>query len=132
MRALLFSADERTAQVLTPLLAEFGFEVERCSEIIAAVEKLTTQAFPAVLADWTGELEAEFLLKTAHELKRNKPSFTLAIVEPKDASAASQAGADGVLMKPIAVEVARNTLLAARDLIECAPSAGPARAQHEG
>ncbi|PYX85496.1 MAG: hypothetical protein DMG68_17965 [Acidobacteria bacterium] len=114
---LLFASDERTARFLAPVLCELEFEVEHCKEIFAAVEKLTSRSYQAIIADWTQELEASFFLKTARELKPTKSAFMLAIVEEKNVRAAFQVGVNGVLVKPVAAAQARNTLLAARELI---------------
>jgi TonB family protein len=119
-RALLFSPDKRVEPVVAPLFAELGLEVQQCNEIFAAVEQLTQQHFVAVLADWTQELEAAFFLKTACELKSNKPGCALAVVEQKDIDAALQMGADGVLTKPLIPAQIRNTL-SALDLANLVP-----------
>lgn len=116
-RVLLFASDERTARWLTPVLTELEFEVEHCQEIFAAIERITSRSYQAVISDWTQELEASFFLKTARELKSTKSAFTLAIVEEKKIQAALQAGVSGVLQKPLAAEQVRNTLLAAREAI---------------
>lgn len=116
-RVLLFASDERTARWLMPLLSELQFEVEHCPEIFAAIERLTSRSYQAIIADWTQELEAGFFLKTARELKPTKSVFTLAVVDEKNVTAAFQVGVNGVLQKPVAIEQARNTLLSARQLI---------------
>lgn len=116
-RVLLFAPDERTARQLAPLLSELQFEVEHCPEIFAAIERLTARSYQAIIAEWTQELEASFLLKTARELKPTKTVFTLAVVDEKNVQAAFQVGVNGILQKPLAVEQARNTLLSARELI---------------
>src|SRR5215471_4621093 len=116
-RVLLFASDERTARLLTPLLSELQFEVEHCPEIFAAIERLTSRSYQAIIADWTQELEAGFFLKTARELKPTKSVFTLAVVDQKNVTAAFQVGVNGVLQKPVAIEQARNTLQSARELI---------------
>lgn len=116
-RVLLFASDERTARLLTPLLSELEFEVEHCAEIFAAVERLTSRSYQAIIADWTEELETSFFLKTARELKTTKSVFILAIVAEKNVQAAFQVGVNGVLQKPLVLEQARNTLLSARERV---------------
>lgn len=111
LRAILFSSDEQIAQTLAPVFAEFGVEVEPCSEIFAAVERMTTGGFDAVVADWSEELEASFFLKTARELKCVKDALALAVVQQKDVDEAFQLGVDGVLIKPLTSAQVRNALL---------------------
>jgi len=111
-RGLLFSPDERIAHLITPVFGELGIELQRCSEIFAAVEQLTRHDLTIIIADWTQELEASFFLKTARELKTTKPSCLLAIVSERDIDSALQLGADGVLTKPLISAQVRNTLSA--------------------
>ena len=49
-QALLFCPDEKTARTVTQVLSELDFTIEPCSEPFAAVKKLTTQHFDAVVA----------------------------------------------------------------------------------
>jgi protein TonB len=122
-RALLFASDEQATRLLTPILVELGLEIEECKEIFSAVEKLTTQSYQIVIADWTQELEASFFLKTARELKSRKTTFALAVVEEKDVDAALQLGVGGVINKPVNVDQAREALLAARNNVASASAA---------
>jgi len=50
-QALLFCPDEKTARTVTQVLNELDFTIEPCSEPFAAVKKLTTQHFDAVVVD---------------------------------------------------------------------------------
>ena len=74
-KALIFSSDQETSRLLNQALIEFGFDVESCVEIFAAVEKLTSRGFELIVADWDDGVEASFLLKTARELKANTEAF---------------------------------------------------------
>lgn len=110
--SLLFSSDQETSRLLRQALYELEFEVEHCSEIFAAVEKLTSKSYDVIVTDFDDGLEASFLLKTSRELKANSGAFTLAITSDRDAnSAARKVGADLVLNKPIVTEVAKYSLL---------------------
>src|SRR5215470_3887004 len=109
-RAVLFSSNEGIAEVLIPVFAEFGIEIEQCGEIFAAVERMTAGGFEAVIADWSEDLEATFFLKTARELKCVKSAFALAVVEQKDVDEAFKLGIDGVLIRPLTSEQVRNAL----------------------
>ncbi len=110
--SLLFSSDQETSRQLRQALYELEFEVQHCSEIFAAVEKLTNKSFDVIVTDFDDGLEASFLLKTSRELKANSRAFTLAITSDRDANAAARkVGADLVLNKPIVTEVAKYSLL---------------------
>jgi CheY-like chemotaxis protein len=110
--SLLFSSDEETSRVLIQALRELEFEVEHCSEIFAAVQRLTSRKLEVIVADWDDGLEASFLLKTSRELKSNNAAFTVAVVSGREAEAAARhLSVDCVLIKPFTVEQSKYALL---------------------
>ena len=118
LHLLLFSSDSKTAAQLGQLLAEREIEVEVCSEILRAVEELTTRSFDAVISDWDEGAEGGFLVKTARELKCTRDCLTLAIVsDAGGATNAIQSGAHGVIHRPVAVDEVDHAVSALRDLI---------------
>ena len=138
-QALLFCQDEKTARTVTQVLTELDFQVDACSETFAAVKKLTSQAFEAVVVDCQNEENAGLLLKTARNSASNQASLMVAVVEGQaGVAAAFRIGANLVLTKPIAIEQARGTLRVARGLLRknsasavanTAPAAVPAAAK---
>jgi len=100
-KSLIFSSDQETSRQLSQVLYEFGFEVEHCPEIFAAVEKLTSHSYQVIAADWDDGVEASFLLKTARELKANVEAFAIAVARPEAVPMAKRSGANIVLNKPI-------------------------------
>ena len=117
-QALLFCQDEKTARTVTQVLNELEFQVDPCTETFAAVKKLTSQAFEAVVVDCQNEENASLLLKTARNSVSNQASLMVALVEGQaGVAAAFRIGANLVLTKPIAVEQARGTLRVARGLL---------------
>jgi protein TonB len=125
--ALLFCHDEKTARTITQVLNELEFQVEPSSEAFAAVKKLTTQAFDAVVVDCQSEENASLLLKAARNSASNQASLMVALVEGQaGVAAAFRIGANLVLTKPIAVEQARSTLRVARGLLRKNAGATPA------
>ncbi len=100
-KALLFSSDQETAWQLSQTLNELGFEVHHCVEIFASVERVTSDIFAVIVADWDDGVEASFLLKTARELKSNSGAFAVALAQPETLPAARRAGANLVLTKPL-------------------------------
>ncbi len=133
-QALLFCQDEKTARTVTQVLNELEFQVDPCVETFAAVKKLTSQAFEAVVVDCQNEENASLLLKTARNSVSNQASLMVALVEGQaGVAAAFRIGANLVLTKPIAVEQARGTLRVARGLLRkntggAAPVASAAQA----
>ncbi len=109
-RALLFSPDDRASATVQQALLSMRCEVERCADIFAAIERLTTHEFGIVVVDWREELEAGFLLRTARDLKSNSTAFALALAEPHQLVLPSESRADAVLAKPFTAEDATAAL----------------------
>lgn len=117
-QALLFCPDEKTARTVTQVLTELEFTIEPCSEPFAAVKKLSTQHFDAVVVDCDNEQNATLLFKSARNSASNQSSLAVAVVEGQAGVAkAFRIGANLVLTKPINVEQAKGTLRVARGLL---------------
>ena len=117
-QALLFCQDEKTARTIAQVLSELDFQVDPCPETFAAVKKLTSQPFEAIVVDCQNEENASLLLKTARNSASNQAALMVAVVEGQaGVAAAFRIGANLVLTKPIAVEQARGTLRVARGLL---------------
>src|SRR5215468_7142425 len=107
-QALLFCPDEKTARTVTQVLTELDFTIEQCSEPFAAVKKLTTQHFDAVVVDCDNEQNATLLFKSARNSALNQSSLAVAVVEGQAGVAkAFRVGGNLVLTKPINVEQAK-------------------------
>src|SRR5206468_396305 len=118
-QALLFCADEKTAGLVTQVLNELEFSVELANEPFAAVKRLTTQHFDAVVVDCENEQNASLLFKSARNSGPNKTSLAFAVVEGQPGIAkAFRIGANLVLTKPINVEQSKGTLRVARGLLK--------------
>src|SRR5882672_2903053 len=126
-QALLFCADEKTAGLVTQVLNELEFSVEPANEPFAAVKRLTTQHFDAVVVDCENEQNASLLFKSARNSGPNKTSLAVAVVEGQPGIAkAFRIGANLVLTKPINVEQSKGTLRVARGLLKKGEAAKPA------
>lgn len=108
-RALLFSPDDATNALMQEVLSSLACEVDSCSDIFAAIERLTNFSFKVIVVDWREELEASFLLKTARELKANRDAFTLAVLAPHQLLPAD-AHVSASITKPFTVEDATAAL----------------------
>src|SRR6202140_2572275 len=117
-QALLFCPDEKTARTVTQVLSELEFSVEACSEPFAAVKKLMSQHFDAVVVDCDNEQNATLLFKSARNSTSNQASLAVAVVEGQAGVAkAFRIGANLVLTKPINIEQAKGTLRVAGGLL---------------
>jgi TonB family protein len=125
LRLLLFSSDSDIALVLGNLLAESDMQVESCSEMLVSLEKLTRGNFDLIVVDWDDGAEADFLLKTARELKSTRECLAMALVsDPASAASAVQAGAHGILNKPVVPDQVQETLATIRELIAARQNGG--------
>lgn len=135
-KALLFCPDEKTARTVTQVLTELDFSVEPCGEPFAAVKKLTSEHFDALVVDGDNQQNATLLFKTARNSGLNQNSLAVAIVEGQSGVAkAFQIGANLVLTKPINVEQSKGTLRVARGLLrktEAAKTTGATSAADHG
>ena len=126
-QALLFCPDDKTARILTQVLGELEFSVEACTEPFAAVKKLMSQHFDALVVDCDNEQNATLLFKSARNSTSNQASLAVAIVEGQAGVAkAFRIGANLVLTKPINVEQSKGTLRVARGLLRKGEPGKPA------
>jgi protein TonB len=117
-QALLFCPDDKTARTVTQVLNELEFEVDPCIEPFAAVKKLMSGHFDALVVDCDNEQNATLLFKSARNSTSNQTSLAVAIVEGQAGVAkAFRIGANLVLTKPINVEQSKGTLRVARGLL---------------
>jgi len=126
-QALLFCPDDKTARTVTQVLSELEFSVEACTEPFAAVKKLMSQHFDALVVDCDNEQNATLLFKSARNSTSNQASLAVAIVEGQAGVAkAFRIGANLVLTKPINVEQSKGTLRVARGLLRKGDPGKPA------
>ncbi len=117
-QALLFCPDEKLARVVSQVFSELDFAIEPVHEPFAAVKKLMTQRYDAIVVDCENEQNASLLFKSARNSSSNQSSLAIAVVEGQAGVAKSyRIGANLVLTKPINVEQAKGTLRVARGLL---------------
>src|SRR6202795_4948624 len=117
-QALLFCPDEKLARVVSQVFSELDFTVEPVHEPFAAVKKLMSQRYDAIVVDCENEQNASLLFKSARNSSSNQSSLAIALVEGQAGVAkAYRIGANLVLTKPINVEQAKGTLRVARGLL---------------
>jgi periplasmic protein TonB len=128
-QALLFCPDEKLARVVSQVFSELDFTVEPVHEPFAAVKKLMSQRYDAIVVDCENEQNASLLFKSARNSSSNQSSLAIALVEGQAGVAkAYRIGANLVLTKPINVEQAKGTLRVARGLLRKNSDAASANA----
>src|SRR6202047_1954167 len=126
-QALLFCPDEKLARVVSQVFSELDFTVEPVHEPFAAVKKLMSQRYDAIVVDCENEQNASLLFKSARNSSSNQSSLAIALVLGQACVAkAYRIGANLVLTKPINVEQAKGTLRVARGLLRKGEPAKPA------
>src|SRR5690349_9259470 len=117
-KSLLYCPDDKTATVVTQVLNELDFTVDRAAEAFAAVKRLTDEHFDALVVDCHDEQDASLLFKAARNSAHNSSSLSVAVVEGQAGVAkAFRIGANLVLTKPINIEQSKGTLRVARGLL---------------
>jgi len=96
---------------MTQAFEELELEVESCSDIFSALEKVTGQSFDIILADLDQGPEAGFLLKTARELKLNRNAFAFAVASGTAYAKPEDFGVELVMAKPIIPNQVKYALL---------------------
>jgi periplasmic protein TonB len=117
-QALLFCPDEKLASVVSQVFSELDFSIDAVHEPFAAVKRLMSQRYDAIVVDSENEQNASLLFKSARNSGSNQSSLAIALVEGQMGVAkAYRIGANLVLTKPINVEQAKGTLRVARGLL---------------
>jgi len=116
-RALLVTKDDQAAEVLAPVLQNFGLRVQCCGYSDAAC-LVTEQRFQAVLVDFDDPHSATLILQNISSGSENHP-ITVALLRDKNkVRNVFGVGANFVLYKPLSAEQAETTLRAATALIK--------------
>ncbi len=106
-RALLFSKSPETNTAMTAACKSLGIFTEVCSDIFNAIEKGKTRPFSCVIADWSDQPEASFLLKRARESSLNQDTVAVAIVDNEPTAAEMRDNRlDFLIYRPISADEA--------------------------
>ena len=92
-------------------MLELDLEVRHAGEIFAAIRQLTSRSFDLIVADLDDGPEAEFLLRSALELRINRDAIVLAVASEPHNLIAPYDRADLVLSKPLIPEQIKYSLL---------------------
>jgi DNA-binding response OmpR family regulator len=126
-KALLFCPEQKTLRTVTQILSELDFEIEACHEPFAAVKRLTTEHFDAIVVDCENQQNATLLFKSSRHSSSNRAALSIAVVEGQaGVASAFRIGANLVLTKPINVEQSKGTIRVARGLLRKSDASKPA------
>lgn len=116
--ALLVCSHEDSARALQPVLEGLGTHVERHRDTMAALGRLWTARYDAVIVDCEGGGDEAEVVREVREVGLNKTAITIAVIgqddDPDDAYAL---GAHFVLQKPLQRVRVERMLRAAHVLI---------------
>ncbi|MFZ0798245.1 MAG: PilZ domain-containing protein [Terriglobales bacterium] len=119
LKALLFSADEKTVRILRRVLGDLEINIEHCSTADAAIRLITRQRFESIIVDVGNTEEAGNVLRGAKAAPANKRALAIVLVESAiGMKGGFEMGAHFVLHKPFAVERAKASFRAVRALMK--------------
>jgi PAS domain S-box-containing protein len=111
LSVLLVEDHEDTAQVMQNVLRQLGHEVELCSTVAAACQKLETQEFDIILSDiGLPDGTGIDLIKAARAIVQTPAVALTGYGMAEDVERCRQAGFDEHLTKPIDIERLQQTL----------------------
>jgi ActR/RegA family two-component response regulator len=114
LKGLLFSTDAQVLDVMNQVLDNFEIETEVCHEPASALDAVTTTKVDTLIMDWTGSDESIQILSAMRNSQQNAKSTVLAMVNGNsEMQAATHAGANFIVYKPMNVDQATRFLRAA-------------------
>jgi DNA-binding response OmpR family regulator len=117
-RALLVTKDDQAAEVLIPVLSNYGLSPQCCG-YSDAVCLVTEQKFQAVLVDYDDPHSAALVLHNLSSTPFQTNAVTVALLSDKNkVRSVFGAGANFILYKPVSETQALSTLRAATALIK--------------
>jgi len=118
LTSLLVCDDTRTLEVLSRVLLDLEVSVEQCSDFDAALSRLTTEPFDAIVLDCKHEASAMELAVNARHSPSNQGTLIVALVDSENKVRELFAkGINFVLYKPVSLERAGASLRAAHELM---------------
>ena len=100
--ALFVAPQEESARALLPILQQLGTHVERHTDAMAALTRLWTTHYDAVIVDCEGRGDEAEVVREVHEAGINRNAITIAVIgHHEDPDLAYAMGAHFVLRKPL-------------------------------
>ena len=114
LKGVLFSTDAQVLSVMNQVLDNFEIETEVCLETASALDAVTTLKLDTLIMDWSGSGESLQVLSAMRNSEQNAKSTVLAMVSgDPEMQAATHAGANFIVYKPMNVDQATRFLRAA-------------------
>src|SRR5215471_18737882 len=114
LKGVLYSTDAQVLSVMNQVLDNFEIETQVCMESSAALDAVTTRKLDTLIMDWNGSYESSRILSAMRSTEQNAKSTVLALVKgDREMQAASQAGANFIVFKPMDVDQATRFVRAA-------------------
>lgn len=111
---LLLSKDEQAVHVVSQVLAELSFTVERPADTTSAVSEIEKRGFIAILVDCDDPASGKAVFEAARSSNGNKQTPAIGIVSGRTGlPTAFRLGAGFVITKPASLDQARHALRAA-------------------
>src|SRR5215471_2881008 len=114
LKGVLYSTDAQVLSVMNQVLDNFEIETQVCMESSAALDAVTTRKLDTLIMDWNGSYESSRILSAMRSTEQNAKSTVLALVKgDREMQAATQAGANFIVFKPMDVDQATRFVRAA-------------------
>jgi CheY-like chemotaxis protein len=118
LTSLLVCADLKAVEVLSQILHELNIEAEHCGDMGAAVARLATQHFDAVVVDCQDQMPAIELIAGVRKMPINRGTLIIGLVDGREqVRDIFGQGANFIVYKPVSAERAASSLRAARGLM---------------
>jgi CheY-like chemotaxis protein len=118
LRVLVVCPDRKSADLLSQVLTEMGFEAEHTPSTSQGLKRLDEQQFDAVVLDYRPDQSCQDFLSRLRLTSRNGSTLLVAIVDSEfSARPVFGLGANFVLYRPLSLERTRLSLRAARGLM---------------
>src|SRR5215471_3680826 len=112
LKGLLFSSDAQVLSVMNQVLDNFEIETEVCIDPASAMDAVAVMKLDTLIMDWVSE-ECAQILDKMRSTEQNAKSTVLAMVNGNtEMQAATKAGANFIVYKPITVDQATRFLRA--------------------
>jgi DNA-binding response OmpR family regulator len=114
LKGLLFSSDAQVLSVMNQVLDNFEIEAEVCDEPEKALNAISHRKLDTLIMDWEDKDEPTRVMDALRRSAKNAKSTAVAIVSgTPDMQAASRAGANFMIYKPMNIDQATHCLRAA-------------------
>lgn len=115
---LVVCADQDSANLIKPVLAEMGMVVEHTPSISRGLEFLNERRFDAIVFDYRDNRVSQEFVARLRQSTKNRTSLLIAVVDENfNARPIFGLGANFVLYRPLSIERTRLSLNAARSLM---------------